>query len=212
MLRLALIVMAVVLVAVSPASATLLFDDISRANSSPPRDLERGSPLAAITVSVLTSINQIGARMDLNSSGNLKFLIFDLNSHGLLFGTGPTAYADDGLTFKVSPVFSDFVLTPGIVYGIGAIADVAGNWSVRRCPQERQREQLRLAGALGRRPGHGPRAAIWRGPDPGRAGAGDLGPARGGFRVADGCRSPPRRSPRAATSLSQGRPGELRPD
>src|SRR2546426_1276073 len=130
MLRLALIVMAVVLVAVSPASATLLFDDISRANSSPPRDLERGSPLAAITVSVLTSINQIGARMDLNSSGNLKFLIFDLNSHGLLFGTGPTAYADDGLTFKVSPVFSDFVLTPGIVYGIGAIADVAGNWSV----------------------------------------------------------------------------------
>jgi hypothetical protein len=130
MLRLALIVMAVVLVAFSEASADLLFDDVSRANLNPFRDLTQGSPLAAMTVSVPTSINQISARMDLSSSGNLKFLIFDLNSHALLFGTGPTLYVDNGLTFKMSPVFSDFLLTPGTVYGIGAIADVAGNWSV----------------------------------------------------------------------------------
>jgi hypothetical protein len=130
MLRLALIVMAVVLVAFSEASADLLFDDVSRANFNPFRDLTQGSPLAAMTVSVPTSINQISARMDLSSSGNLKFLIFDLNSHTLLFGTGPIAYVDNGLTFKMSPVFSDFLLTPGTVYGIGAIADVAGNWSV----------------------------------------------------------------------------------
>jgi len=130
MLRLALIVMAVVLSIFSPASAALLFDDVSRANFNAPRTLDQGSPLAAITVSAPTSINQIGARVDLSTMGNLKFLIFDLNGHTLLFGTGATAYVDDGLTFKMSPVFSDFLLTPGIVYGIGAIADVTGNWSV----------------------------------------------------------------------------------
>jgi hypothetical protein len=134
MLRLALIVMAVVLAVFSPASAALLFDDVSRTNPSPQsnpfRSLDQGTPLAAITVSAPTSINQISARMDLSSSGNLKFLIFDLNSHTLLFGTGATSYIDDGLTFKMSPVFSDFLLTPGTVYGIGAIADVTGNWAI----------------------------------------------------------------------------------
>jgi hypothetical protein len=130
MLRLALMVVAVVLAVFSPASAALLFDDVSRANFNAPRTLDQGSPLAAITVSAPTSINQIGARVDLSAAGNLKFLIFDLNGHTLLFGTGATSYVDDGLTFKVSPVFSDFLLTSGTVYGIGAIADVTGSWSV----------------------------------------------------------------------------------
>jgi len=130
MLRLALIVMAVVLAVFSPASAAPLFDDVSLANFTPHRDLTQGSPLAAITVSAPISINQIGARADLDSSGNLKFVIFDLTSRGLLFATGPTAYTDNGLTVKVSPVFADFLLSPGTVYGIGAIADVAGFWSV----------------------------------------------------------------------------------
>jgi hypothetical protein len=134
MLRLALIVMAVVLAVFSPASAAPLFDDFPRTNPSPQsnpfRSLDQGSPLAAITVSAPTSINQIGARVDLTTAGNLKFLIFDLTSHTLLFGTGATSYIDDGLTFKVSPVFSDFLLTPGTVYGIGAIADVTGNWAI----------------------------------------------------------------------------------
>ena len=131
MLRLALIVIAVVLAVFSPASAAPLFDDFSLANFNPHKDLTQGSPLAAITVSAPISINQIGARVDLDSSGNLKFVIFDLTSRGLLFATGPTAYTDDNaLTFKVSPVFADFLLSPGTVYGIGAIADVAGFWSV----------------------------------------------------------------------------------
>src|SRR5262249_1346533 len=135
MLRLALIVMIVVLAASSPASAALLFDDVSLTNPSPlahpHRTLDQGSPLAAITVSVPTSINQIGAHVDLAGSGNLKFVIFDLTSRVLLFITGPTAFTDDNaLTFKTSPVFADFLLSPGTVYGIGAVADVAGFWSI----------------------------------------------------------------------------------
>src|SRR5262249_34580365 len=51
-------------------SAALLFDDVSLTNPSPlanpHRTLDQGSPLAAITVSVPTSINQIGARADLD--------------------------------------------------------------------------------------------------------------------------------------------------
>src|SRR5215831_17907174 len=128
MLRAILIASALVFVVAGPSQAALLFDDVSRADFTSTRPAEN-SPLAAITVSAPVAINQIGALVDLNSAGNLRFLIFDLNSHALLFSTGSTAYADDGLTYKVSPVFLDFVLTPGITYGIGAIADVGGLWS-----------------------------------------------------------------------------------
>lgn len=114
--------------AASPCSASLLFDNVSRADFTSVRGAGN-SPLAAITVSAATNIDQIGARVDLGADGNLKFLIFNLDTTALLFSTGSTAYTDDGLTFKVSPVFSSFTLNPGIVYGIGAIADVAGNWS-----------------------------------------------------------------------------------
>lgn len=127
-LRALLIASALVFVAADPSQAGLLFDDASRADFTSTRSAG-DSPLAAITVSAPTAINQIGALVDLNADGNLKFLIFDLNSHALLFSTGSTAYLDDGLHYKVSPVFSDFVLNPGITYGIGAIANVGGQWS-----------------------------------------------------------------------------------
>jgi len=129
MLRAILIALAFVLVVAGPSQAALLFDDVSRADFTSGRVAEF-SPLAAITVSAPTSINQIGALVDLNAPGHLKFLVFDLNSNALLFSTGSTAYADDGLTYKLSPVFPDFVLIPGITYGIGAIADVAALWSI----------------------------------------------------------------------------------
>jgi hypothetical protein len=110
------------------ASAALLFDNVSRADFTSQR-VAGSSPLAAITVAGSTTINQIGARVDLSGNGNLKFVIFDLGSDALLFSTGSEAFADDGLTYKVSSIFSDFVLNPGTTYGIGAIADVAGSWS-----------------------------------------------------------------------------------
>jgi len=114
-------------VAILPCEAGIILDDSSRMDFQSVRGVGN-SPLAAITVSAPTSINQIGAMVDLDSDGDLKFLIFDLDSSSLLLATGPQAFVDDGLTFKLSSAFSPFTLNPGITYGIGAIADVSGEW------------------------------------------------------------------------------------
>ena len=86
------------------------------------------SPLAGpITVSSPTTISQIAAMVDLNSAGNLKFVIFANSS--LALSTAPTAFSDDGMKFKMSPRISGgFTLNPGTTYYIGAIADVGGVW------------------------------------------------------------------------------------
>jgi hypothetical protein len=73
-------------------------------------------------------IDQIGVMADLNGAANLKFLIFNLLSSTLLFSTGPQSFADTGMDFKLSNSFAPFTLMPGITYGIGGIADVAGLW------------------------------------------------------------------------------------
>jgi len=109
------------------ASASVIFDDSARQDFTSGR-AAGNSPLAAITVSAPVGIDQIGAMVDLNAAANIKFLIFDLNSATLLFSTTSAAYTDDGLTFKLSPVFSTFTLNPGTTYGIGAIADQGGLW------------------------------------------------------------------------------------
>ena len=103
----ALLSAALVFLAASPCSADLLFDNSSRADFTSSRSAGT-SPLAAITVSTSTTIDQIGAMVDLSLDGNMKFLIFNLNTRALLFSTGSSAYVDDGLTFKVSPVFYQF--------------------------------------------------------------------------------------------------------
>jgi len=111
-----------------PAPAgPILFDNSSRADFQSNRGAAN-SPLAAITVAQATSIAQIGAMVDLNSAGNLRFLIFNLDTQALLFATAAVPFADDGNTFKVSPEFAAFTLNPGVTYGIGAIADVGGLW------------------------------------------------------------------------------------
>jgi len=109
-------------------ASPIIFDNVSRVDFQTIRPAQN-SPLAAITVSVATNIDQIGVHNDLEANGNLKFLIFDLNTQALLFSTGSQAFVDNGLTFKLSNPFAAFTLLPGITYGIGAIADVAGNWS-----------------------------------------------------------------------------------
>src|SRR5262245_32125766 len=75
-------------------AATIIFDNSSRG------DFQSGraaafSPLAAITVSGATDISQIGVMVDLNSNGNLKFVIFNLDTLALLFSTGSQAFVDD---------------------------------------------------------------------------------------------------------------------
>ena len=112
-----------------PANAALIFDNSSRGDFQSGRGPEF-SPLAAITVSTNVDISQIGAMVDLNSDGNMRFLIFNLDTNALLLATPSAPYTDTGLAFQVSPVFSTFTLTPGITYGIGAIADVGGGWEI----------------------------------------------------------------------------------
>ena len=109
------------------ANAALIFDNSSRGNFQSIRVAE-SSPLAAITVSTNVDIGQIGAMVNLASNGNMRFLIFNLDTLALLLSTPSAPYADTGLAFHLSPIFSAFTLMPGITYGIGAIADVAGNW------------------------------------------------------------------------------------
>jgi hypothetical protein len=110
-----------------PAQAAIIFNNVARQDFTTNRGIG-DSPLAIINVSAATTINQIGAYVDLASAGNLKFLIYNATTNALLFSTGPVAFADDGLAFKLSPIFTGFTLNAGVTYGIGAIADVAGLW------------------------------------------------------------------------------------
>ena len=127
MCRLCLVAILFGTIGATNCSADLIFDNSVRQDFTSNRSAG-SSPLAAITVVAATDINQIGAMVDLNSGGNMKFVIFDLNTSSLLFATASGAYSDDGLSFKLSPVFGPFTLNPGITYGIGAIADVGGLW------------------------------------------------------------------------------------
>ena len=111
------------------SQAGIIFDNSSRGDFQSNRGAGN-SPIAAITVSAATSINQIGAMLDPSSNGNLKFVIFDLGTSTLLFQAGPQAFVDTGLGFYLSAPFASFTLNPGITYGIGAVADVAAGWEI----------------------------------------------------------------------------------
>lgn len=115
------------LAAAVPAHAAIIFDNSPRQDFTSNRGAG-SSPLAVVSVASATAINQIGAFVDLAANGNLKFLIYNADTGSLLFNSGPTAFVDNGLGFKLSNIFADFVLNPGINYGIGAVADVAGLW------------------------------------------------------------------------------------
>src|SRR5262245_39019216 len=118
-------------VALLPANAALIFDNGSRGDFQSNR-VAAFSPVAAITVSSSVAIDQIGAQGDLNSNGNMRFLIFNLDTQALVLATASNAYNDNGLTFHVSAIFSTFTLNPGIVDGIGAVAYVGGGWEINK--------------------------------------------------------------------------------
>ena len=129
MLKVVRLVAPALLLGVCGHAATLLFDNASRGDFQSNRGAAV-SPIAAITVSSDTVIGQIGALVDLNSAGNMKFLIFDFTTNNLLFSTGSQLFADNGLAYKVSSAFAPFTLHAGTTYGIGAIADVGGLWEI----------------------------------------------------------------------------------
>jgi hypothetical protein len=120
--------LAVSLIAASTANAQVIFDNLARRDFGSSRGAG-DSPLAQITVSSATQINQIGAHWDPNANGNIKFLIFNLGTSSLLFSTASAGFTDVGLSFYQSSFFPTFTLNPGVTYGIGAIASVGGEWS-----------------------------------------------------------------------------------
>ena len=74
-------------------------------------------------------ISKIAVQNDLDSAGNLKFLIFDHSSGEIrVYLSNPKSFADDGVSWKESDVFS-YTLQAGFTYDIGAIADVGGSWT-----------------------------------------------------------------------------------
>tara|TARA_B100001939_G_C16909313_1_gene603851 strand:- start:616 stop:1176 length:561 start_codon:yes stop_codon:yes gene_type:complete len=107
------------------AHATLIFDnaDVGRASNRG----AQSSPGALVTVSANVTISNIAVRNDLNQDGNLKFVIFDHDTHDLLYSSAAKAFVDNGVSWKISDMFS-FTLLAGKSYDIGAIADVGGLW------------------------------------------------------------------------------------
>ena len=110
-------------------ASPIIFNDVSRFDFQSMRGAGT-SPLAIINVSAPTFIDQIGVYNDLNSDGNLEFLIFNANTNALLFQSASQLFIDDGLSFKLSNGFAPFTLLPGINYAIGAIANVGGGWGI----------------------------------------------------------------------------------
>jgi len=118
---------AILLAGSMQSQAGIIFDNSSRGDAQFPSG-PGDNPIAVITVSAATSIDQIGVMWDPSSNGNLNFVIFNLGTSALLFQSGPQAFVDTGLAFYLSAPFASFTLNPGTTYGIGAIADVTGEW------------------------------------------------------------------------------------
>jgi hypothetical protein len=69
-------------------------------------------------------INWIGAIVDLNEDGAMKFLIFDHDDGDeLVYASAPKAFVDDGMTWKVSAPLA-FVLRAGRTYDIAGVTNV----------------------------------------------------------------------------------------
>lgn len=108
----------------SIAHAGLIFESDAATNASNRSD---GSAiLTRIEVATNITLTQFAVELDLNGSGNLNFVIFNSITGDLLFQSGATAFADDGMTFKVSDMFS-FDLLVGNRYALGALTDVGSS-------------------------------------------------------------------------------------
>ncbi len=79
--------------------------------------------LTRIEVDTDITLTQFAVELDLLGDGNVNFVIFNSISGNLLFQSGATAFSDDGMSFKLSELFS-FELLSGNRYAIGALTDV----------------------------------------------------------------------------------------
>lgn len=86
-------------------------------------------PLAHITVDAPTAINQIGVMAGLSAAGNLKFVIYNFDTASFDFVSEGQSFEAGAADFKMSGLFDDVVLLPGVHYFIGAISDVPAEWA-----------------------------------------------------------------------------------
>ena len=86
------------------------------------------APVGRLTVSAPVTISDFGVDVDLNSNGNLNFLIFDSTSGAVLFSQIQAA-TDTGAGYKFSAPLL-FTFLPGVTYGLTATTDVGGNYGV----------------------------------------------------------------------------------
>ena len=86
---------------------------------------------ALINVATNTTITRISVLNEMTARGNLRFVIFDHSNHNRLLLTNPQPFAADAVgvaTWKDSVAIT-FTLVGGQSYDVGAIADVAANWT-----------------------------------------------------------------------------------
>lgn len=128
-LRSAWIALLAAVAAAAPARADLLIDSFDSDILTASVRAAGSSPLAVVTVNLPMRLDGIGVRVDLDTIGAIRFVVFDVTHSSLLFASGPQTFADDGISYKVSAPFAALQLEKDIVYAIGGIADVGGRWS-----------------------------------------------------------------------------------
>ena len=110
----------------APSYSQILIDTFTPPGSASTR-VAASSPGSYLSFANNVTIGTIGVKVDLNSAGNLRFLIFDHSTAALLYASAPKAFSDDGDTWKTSDPFA-FTFLGGQSYDVGAIADVGGLW------------------------------------------------------------------------------------
>jgi hypothetical protein len=120
--------------AISPSYAQILIDTYSPLNGSGVDFRSAGASLGSalsFARDITIGPGTIGVKVNLETDGNLKFLIFDHSNAALLYSSPPKAFSDDGDTWKTSDPFS-FTFLGGHTYDVGAIPDVGGLWDYDR--------------------------------------------------------------------------------
>lgn len=114
-------VLAIGLLAATPARAALVFETIAgNADDFTTFNSGRGI-MTRFEVTDTVRLTSIAVEMDLRpASANVNYLIFDAMTGSVLFDSGAKNFVDDGMSFKQSDAFN-FDLLPGMRYAIGAV-------------------------------------------------------------------------------------------
>jgi hypothetical protein len=102
-----------------PASTLLLDTGVSTSHT--PRNANSGAG-EGVSVSTLTTLNQMAMDISMPSGGDIKYMIWDGSNANLLFSEEQAVAANSTLSYVLSTPFS-FTLAPGNTYYFGVIGD-----------------------------------------------------------------------------------------